>query len=97
MAAERGGHHFPSSVALTDGQIGQAAYSSSKGGIVGMNVHISAELAAVRLSVWLDDRTRTVPERAGPLLGAFARRRRRTALRSANSVSRTCFGGLADE
>ena len=34
------------SVAAFDGQIGQAAYSASKGGIVGMTLPIARELAA---------------------------------------------------
>ena len=36
------------SVAAFDGQIGQAAYSSSKGGIVGMTLPVARDLSAVR-------------------------------------------------
>jgi NAD(P)-dependent dehydrogenase (short-subunit alcohol dehydrogenase family) len=35
------------SVAAFDGQIGQAAYSSSKGGIVGMTLPVARDLAAI--------------------------------------------------
>jgi NAD(P)-dependent dehydrogenase (short-subunit alcohol dehydrogenase family) len=39
------------SVAAFDGQIGQAAYSSSKGGIVGMTLPIARDLAAIGVRV----------------------------------------------
>jgi NAD(P)-dependent dehydrogenase (short-subunit alcohol dehydrogenase family) len=39
------------SVAAYDGQIGQAAYSASKGGIVGMTLPIARELARSRIRV----------------------------------------------
>ncbi len=39
------------SVAAFDGQIGQAAYSASKGGIVGMTVPIARDLAAIGVRV----------------------------------------------
>jgi NAD(P)-dependent dehydrogenase (short-subunit alcohol dehydrogenase family) len=39
------------SVAAEDGQIGQAAYSSSKGGIVGMTLPVARDLAAVGVRV----------------------------------------------
>lgn len=42
---ERGVLISTASVAAFDGQIGQAAYSASKGGIVGMNLPIARELA----------------------------------------------------
>jgi len=35
------------SVAAFDGQIGQAAYSSSKGGVVGMTLPVARDLSAV--------------------------------------------------
>ena len=44
---ERGVFISTASVAAFDGQIGQAAYSASKGGIVGMNLPIARELARV--------------------------------------------------
>jgi NAD(P)-dependent dehydrogenase (short-subunit alcohol dehydrogenase family) len=44
---ERGVFISTASVAAYDGQIGQAAYSASKGGIVGMNLPIARELARV--------------------------------------------------
>jgi NAD(P)-dependent dehydrogenase (short-subunit alcohol dehydrogenase family) len=44
---ERGVLISTASVAAYDGQIGQAAYSASKGGIVGMNLPIARELARV--------------------------------------------------
>jgi NAD(P)-dependent dehydrogenase (short-subunit alcohol dehydrogenase family) len=40
-----------SSVAAEDGQIGQAAYSSSKGGILGMTLPVARDLAAVGIRV----------------------------------------------
>jgi len=39
------------SVAAEDGQIGQAAYSSSKGGLVGMTLPVARDLAAVGVRV----------------------------------------------
>ena len=39
------------SVAAFDGQIGQAAYSASKGGIVGMTLPIARDLSAVGVRV----------------------------------------------
>lgn len=39
------------SVAAYDGQIGQAAYSSSKGGVVGMTLPVARDLAAVGIRV----------------------------------------------
>jgi NAD(P)-dependent dehydrogenase (short-subunit alcohol dehydrogenase family) len=39
------------SVAAQDGQIGQAAYSSSKGGIVGMTLPVARDLAAIGVRV----------------------------------------------
>jgi NAD(P)-dependent dehydrogenase (short-subunit alcohol dehydrogenase family) len=44
---ERGVFISTASVAAYDGQIGQAAYSASKGGIVGMNLPIARELARI--------------------------------------------------
>lgn len=43
---ERGAIINTASVAAFDGQIGQAAYSASKGGVVGMTLPIARELAA---------------------------------------------------
>jgi NAD(P)-dependent dehydrogenase (short-subunit alcohol dehydrogenase family) len=39
------------SIAAFDGQIGQAAYSSSKGGIVGMTLPVARDLAAIAVRV----------------------------------------------
>jgi NAD(P)-dependent dehydrogenase (short-subunit alcohol dehydrogenase family) len=39
------------SIAAFDGQIGQAAYSASKGGIVGMTVPIARDLAAIGVRI----------------------------------------------
>jgi NAD(P)-dependent dehydrogenase (short-subunit alcohol dehydrogenase family) len=44
---ERGAIVNTASVAAFDGQIGQAAYSASKGGIVGMTLPIARDLAAI--------------------------------------------------
>ena len=48
---ERGVVVLTASVAAYDGQIGQAAYSASKGGIVGMTLPIARELARVGIRV----------------------------------------------
>jgi len=48
---ERGVVINTASVAAYDGQIGQAAYSASKGGIVGMTLPIARELARVGVRV----------------------------------------------
>ena len=46
-SGERGVFISTASVAAFDGQIGQAAYSASKSGVVGMNLPIARELARV--------------------------------------------------
>ncbi|HEX3090315.1 MAG TPA: SDR family NAD(P)-dependent oxidoreductase, partial [Ilumatobacteraceae bacterium] len=48
---ERGAIVNIASVAAFDGQIGQAAYSASKGGIVGMTLPIARDLAAIGVRV----------------------------------------------
>ncbi|MBF6230966.1 3-hydroxyacyl-CoA dehydrogenase [Nocardia farcinica] len=48
---ERGVIINTASVAAFDGQIGQAAYSASKGGIVGMTLPIARDLAAIKIRV----------------------------------------------
>jgi NAD(P)-dependent dehydrogenase (short-subunit alcohol dehydrogenase family) len=48
---ERGAIVNTASVAAFDGQIGQAAYSASKGGVVGMTLPIARDLAAVGVRV----------------------------------------------
>ncbi|WP_020661439.1 3-hydroxyacyl-CoA dehydrogenase [Amycolatopsis benzoatilytica] len=48
---ERGVIVNTASVAAFDGQIGQAAYSASKGGIVGMTLPIARDLASLRIRV----------------------------------------------
>jgi NAD(P)-dependent dehydrogenase (short-subunit alcohol dehydrogenase family) len=50
-AGERGVIVNTASVAAFDGQIGQAAYSASKGGIVGMTLPIAREFAALGIRV----------------------------------------------
>jgi NAD(P)-dependent dehydrogenase (short-subunit alcohol dehydrogenase family) len=50
-SGERGAIVNLVSVAAFDGQIGQAAYSSSKGGVVGMTLPIARDLAAVGIRV----------------------------------------------
>ncbi len=50
-AGERGVIVNTASVAAFDGQIGQAAYSASKGGIVGMTLPIARDLARVGIRV----------------------------------------------
>jgi len=48
---ERGAVVNIASVAAFDGQIGQAAYSASKGGVVGMTLPVARDLAAVGVRV----------------------------------------------
>ncbi len=48
---ERGAIVNTASVAAQDGQIGQAAYSASKGGVVGMTLPIARDLSAVGVRV----------------------------------------------
>ena len=48
---ERGAIVNVASVAAFDGQIGQAAYSASKGGVVGMTLPVARDLAAVGVRV----------------------------------------------
>ncbi|ETZ94021.1 short chain dehydrogenase family protein [Mycobacteroides abscessus MAB_030201_1061] len=48
---ERGAIVNTASVAAFDGQIGQAAYSASKGGIVGMTLPIARDLSVVGIRV----------------------------------------------
>jgi NAD(P)-dependent dehydrogenase (short-subunit alcohol dehydrogenase family) len=50
-SGERGAIVNVASVAAFDGQIGQAAYSSSKGGIVGLTLPVARDLAAVGIRV----------------------------------------------
>ena len=56
---ERGVIINTASVAAYDGQIGQAAYSASKGGVVGMTLPIARDLAELGI--------RVLHDRAGPL------------------------------
>ena len=51
IAGERGVIVNTASVAAYDGQIGQAAYSASKGGIVGMTLPIARDLASLKVRV----------------------------------------------
>jgi NAD(P)-dependent dehydrogenase (short-subunit alcohol dehydrogenase family) len=48
---ERGAVVMTASIAAFDGQIGQAAYSASKGGVVGMTLPIARDLARVGVRV----------------------------------------------
>jgi NAD(P)-dependent dehydrogenase (short-subunit alcohol dehydrogenase family) len=50
-SGERGAIVNLASVAAFDGQIGQAAYSSSKGGVVGMTLPVARDLAAIGIRV----------------------------------------------
>ncbi len=50
-SGERGAIVNMASVAAFDGQIGQAAYSSSKGGVVGMTLPVARDLSAVGVRV----------------------------------------------
>ncbi len=51
VGEERGVIINTASVAAYDGQIGQAAYSSSKGGIVGMTLPVARDLASLNIRV----------------------------------------------
>jgi NAD(P)-dependent dehydrogenase (short-subunit alcohol dehydrogenase family) len=51
VGEERGVIVNTASVAAFDGQIGQAAYSASKGGVVGMTLPIARELASSQIRV----------------------------------------------
>jgi NAD(P)-dependent dehydrogenase (short-subunit alcohol dehydrogenase family) len=51
VGEERGVIVNTASVAAFDGQVGQAAYSASKGGIVGMTLPIARDLASLRIRV----------------------------------------------
>src|ERR1700727_712171 len=51
VGEERGVIINPASVAAFDGQIGQAAYSASKGGVVGMTLPIARDLASKGIRV----------------------------------------------
>ena len=67
------------SVAAFDGQIGQAAYSASKGGIVGMTLPIARDLAELGIRVVHDRARASSTRRCSP---ACPRRRgRRSASR----------------
>ncbi len=50
-SGQRGAIVNMASVAAFDGQIGQAAYSSSKGGVVGMTLPVARDLAAIGVRV----------------------------------------------
>jgi NAD(P)-dependent dehydrogenase (short-subunit alcohol dehydrogenase family) len=50
-AGSRGAIVTLASIAAFDGQIGQAAYSASKGGIVGMTLPVARDLAAIGVRV----------------------------------------------
>ncbi len=51
VGEERGVIINTASIAAFDGQIGQAAYSASKGGIVGMTLPIARDLASLKIRV----------------------------------------------
>ena len=74
---ERGVIVNTASVAAFDGQIGQAAYSASKGGVVGMTLPIARDLASLAIRVvtiapglFLTPLLGTLPEEARASLGA---------------------------
>ena len=50
-SGERGAIVNLASVAAFDGQIGQASYSASKGGVVGMTLPIARDLSAIGVRV----------------------------------------------
>ena len=77
IGEERGVIVNTASVAAFDGQIGQAAYSASKGGIVGMTLPIARDPASMKIRVvtiapglFLTPLLGTLPEQAVKSLGA---------------------------
>ena len=80
---ERGVIVNTASVAAFEGQIGQAAYAASKGGVVGMTLPIARELATLRHPRG-DDRARHLRHADA----AGCRRRRRSALGQASRSRR---------
>ncbi|MFD4292552.1 SDR family NAD(P)-dependent oxidoreductase [Rhodococcus sp. NPDC058532] len=70
---ERGAIVNMASVAAFDGQIGQAAYSSSKGGVVGMTLPVARDLAAagIRLNTVAPGLIDTPIYGSGPQSDAF--------------------------
>ena len=73
VGEERGVIVNTASVAAYEGQIGQAAYSASKGGIVGMTLPIARDLAQRQIRV-VHDRARAVRHAAaGRAAGGGAR------------------------
>lgn len=77
IGEERGVIINTASVAAFDGQIGQAAYSASKGGIVGMTLPIARELArhgirvvTIAPGLFLTPLMESLPEEARDSLGA---------------------------
>src|SRR5690606_25105189 len=77
VGEERGVIVNTASVAAFDGQIGQAAYSASKGGIVGMTLPIARDLASFKIRVvtiapglFRTPLFETLPEEALQSLGA---------------------------
>src|SRR5438128_8567307 len=73
---ERGVVVNTASVAAFDGQIGQAAYSASKGGIVGMTLPVARDLASMLIRVntiapglFLTPLLKGLPEEAQKSLG----------------------------
>ena len=79
---ERGAIVNTASVAAYDGQIGQAAYSASKGGVVGMTLPVARDLVGGRASA----STRSPPASSTRRSTARARRRRRSR--------RSCSAGV---
>ena len=76
LGEERGVIVNTASVAAFDGQIGQAAYSSSKGGIVGMTLPVARDLAKLGIRVvtiapglFLTPLLATLPQEAQESLG----------------------------
>ena len=76
-AEERGVIVNTASVAAFEGQIGQAAYSASKGGVVGMTLPIARDLAqhrirvaTIALGLFMTPMFQTLPEQAIVSLGA---------------------------
>jgi NAD(P)-dependent dehydrogenase (short-subunit alcohol dehydrogenase family) len=77
LGEERGVIINTASVAAFDGQIGQAAYSASKGGVVGMTLPIARDLASVAIRVvtiapglFKTPMLASLPEQAQKSLGA---------------------------
>src|SRR3546814_17070444 len=95
---ERGAIVNTASVAAEDGQIGQAAYSASKGGVVGMTLPVARDLASenIRVNTILPGIFDTpllagAPQNVSDALGASVLNQKRHGTPEQYSQLRTCI------